>query len=327
MTLLESCMSGFTSDATNSLPIEVQLMFNDLAERNLFSGDIGSDQAGATKRMYDEVFPDSKMKTSEWKINLEELTEEDTVAEKFSDYESEPSVPRSRSENSEFGYDVNAFFAEMDKSGDGQLTTLELDFEIKKRNDRLLGRPIQQLFDLIDGKELLNVYRNFQQIAGADGQLGKEDLQAYRDEQATMPPILREIDSDGNLTVDGWEVLRAMDQSEDFRRYDTMAQVNRNFHRIAGKDNEISGNEWTEFFADHMQAYRDEEASLPPILREIDHDGNLTLSKWEVQLAERRSEYSHLYDTVIEVLANFDRIAGKDDKISKLEWTEFFDNQ
>jgi hypothetical protein len=287
-------------------------MFRDLTELNSASGDNVSGQAGATQRILHEVFPDPQK----------------TVAEKVSDEESKSPVPKSKSEKSEFGYDINAFFAEMDRSGDGQVTLSELDFETQQRYDRLLPFAFWQglLFDSISNAELRRIYSNFEQVAGTDLQLSKEDLQAFREEEASLPPIARDADYSGNLALENWEVELAMSRSNNFHHYDTLLQVERHFDRIAGEDGKIKGSEWTEFF-DNLQTYIDEDAALPSLLIEIDNDGDRTLSKSEVELATLLSDNRPIHDSVLQVKWNFDRIAGDDGEITGIELSEFFDNQ
>lgn len=210
-------------------------MFNDRAEHNVFSGDVGGNKAGATQRMLDEVFP----------------ALQNTVSEKFSDQDSKPSVTQSKREKVEFGYDVNAFFVEMDRSEDGQVTIPELDFENQKRDSRIIiALDVFQawLFDSIDSRELRRVYRNFDLIAGEDQKISKEDLQAFREEEASLPPLARETDINGDLVVEDWEVSSALRRSDDFNHYDTILQVQQDFDKISGEDGMITGNEWSVYF-------------------------------------------------------------------------------
>lgn len=205
-------------------------MFNDSAERNFSSGDIGSAQAGAIQRMLDEVFSGPQ----------------DTVDDKFSDQVSKQSVTQSNLPKVEFGTDVNDFFADVDRSGDGQVTPTELDFEIQIRSERY--RPIQEFFESIRLSELMRVRKFFDGIAGEDLKLSKEDLQAFREEEASLPPLAREIDYNGDLLVSDWEVDLALRSSDDFHNYETMLQVKRDFDEIAGYDRKITGSEWKEYF-------------------------------------------------------------------------------
>jgi len=191
------------------------LMFNYHAERTVFSSDVGSNEAGATQRMLDEVFPGPQT----------------TVAEKVSDPVSRLAVSQSNSPKVEFGYDVNDFFEDVDRSGDGLVSPSELDFEIQIRSERF--RPIREFFESIELSELRRVRDQFDKISGEDLILSKEDLQAFREEEALQPPLFRETDYNGDLFLSDYEVAVALKGADDFNHYETMLQVQQNFDEIA----------------------------------------------------------------------------------------------
>lgn len=220
-------------------------MAGDRIENNVSFGDFMSDPGEAVQRIWEELFPGPQKTITEKDFKLDEKSK--PVAPNITTVESKFGIkqdPESRYDMTRDPGSIDEFFT-VDHSGDGQITIPELDYESQRRHRRSYEGDHK-----ID-YELYKVRGNFEQIAGPDGQLSREDLQAYRDQRAALPPILRAIDSDGSLSADSEEISRRINfprENDDFYIYNVLAQARDNFAAIAHRDGEISGQEWSEFF-------------------------------------------------------------------------------
>lgn len=101
-----------------------------------------------------------------------------------------------------------------------------------------------------DDHELYLTRLNFDLIAGDDGEISKDEQDAYRRQRAALPDAFSRSDYTGNLTLNAEEVdfgVRASNLDNDFQDFNTLSHVSENFRAAAGSDEEITVTEWSTF--------------------------------------------------------------------------------